>query len=86
MAELVKILFFGRLADAAGAAQFAVELPPGISSTDQLGDWLASDNPVLLEELRSGRVRIAVNQELIRGDAPVHAGDEIAYLPPVSGG
>jgi molybdopterin converting factor small subunit len=27
-----------------------------------------------------------VNQELIRGDAPVHAGDEIAYLPPVSGG
>ena len=63
-----------------------MELPPGVASTGQLGDWLAKDNPVLLEELRSGRVRVAVNQELIRGDAPIRAGDEIAYLPPVSGG
>jgi molybdopterin converting factor subunit 1 len=74
------------VADAAGAAQVAVELPTGIASTRQLGDWLANDNPALLDELRSGRVRVAVNQELIRRDAPIREGDEIAFLPPVSGG
>jgi molybdopterin synthase sulfur carrier subunit len=41
---------------------------------------------VLVDELRSGRVRVAVNQELIRGDAPIREGDEIAFIPPVSGG
>jgi molybdopterin synthase sulfur carrier subunit len=41
---------------------------------------------VLFEALRSGRVRVAVNQELAGGDAPIREGDEIAFLPPVSGG
>jgi molybdopterin converting factor subunit 1 len=74
------------LAEAAGAAEVALELPAGVASTRQLGDWLAQGNPALLDQFRAGRVRIAVNQELARGDAPVRSGDEIAFLPPVSGG
>jgi molybdopterin synthase sulfur carrier subunit len=38
-------------------------------------------------ELASGRaVRVAVNHELVAADAPVREGDEIALLPPVTGG
>jgi len=31
-------------------------------------------------------VRIAVNHELVRDDAPVSPGDEVAFFPPVTGG
>ena len=31
-------------------------------------------------------VRVAVNQEFAQADAPVRAGDEIAFFPPVTGG
>ena len=38
-------------------------------------------------ELAAGRaVRVAVNHELVAADAPVRDGDEIALLPPVTGG
>jgi molybdopterin synthase sulfur carrier subunit len=38
-------------------------------------------------ELAPGRaLRIAVNHDLARADATIHEGDEIALLPPVTGG
>jgi molybdopterin converting factor small subunit len=45
-------------------------------------------NPDLAEMLRAKTVRIAVNQELVTDEAgtPVSASDEIALLPPLSGG
>jgi molybdopterin converting factor small subunit len=36
--------------------------------------------------LHGGGVRIAVNQELIEHDATLRAGDEVAFLPPITGG
>ena len=45
-------------------------------------------NPDLADMLRAKTVRIAVNQEMVADEAgtPVSAGDEIALLPPLSGG
>ncbi len=31
-------------------------------------------------------LRMAVNQEMVQGSAPVKAGDEVAFFPPVTGG
>ena len=37
-------------------------------------------------QLRGDNVRIAINQELVNGNRALAAGDEVALLPPVTGG
>jgi molybdopterin converting factor small subunit len=44
-------------------------------------------DPALGEALNHQRAQIAINQEIVRrADHPVRDGDEIAFLPPMSGG
>ena len=78
----VRIVFLGKLADLAGAGER--ELPAPL-------DWqaLLDELPGLLgEAVRSERTRIAVNGALLADKAALQAGegDEVALLPPVSGG
>ena len=75
-----RLLFLGKLADLAGATE--IEVAPG-----PLEAVLATLAPTLAVELLGERVRMALNGE-ITGDRPVvlGAGDELAFLPPVSGG
>lgn len=78
---MARLVFLGRLADLAGAAELAVA--PG-----DLEAILASLPPALAIALLDEKVRIARNGELLvnPGRVIVAAGDEIAFLPPVSGG
>jgi molybdopterin synthase sulfur carrier subunit len=78
---VARLVFLGRLADLAGAAELAVAAGPLESI---LGDLPAPLAVALLDE----RVRIARNGELLGnyGAIVVADGDEIAFLPPVSGG
>ncbi|MEY2759968.1 MAG: molybdopterin converting factor subunit 1 [Pseudomonadota bacterium] len=80
------VLLFGRLKDVFGAASIA--LPDGVGTAAELRARLAEVNPDLAEMLRAKTVRIAVNQEMVANEAgtPVSAIDEIALLPPLSGG
>ncbi len=80
------VLLFGRLKDAFGAASIA--LPEGAGTAAELRALLISANPDLAETLRSRSVRIAVNQELVADEAGtrITPADEIALLPPLSGG
>jgi molybdopterin converting factor subunit 1 len=80
------ILLFGRLRDAFGAERIA--LPEGIATAAELRARLASDNPDLVSLLTSRAVRFAVNHELIvdEAGAAISPADEIALLPPLSGG
>lgn len=80
------VLLFGRLKDAFGAA--SVVLPEGVGTAAELRARLAELNPDLADILRAKTVRIAVNQELVADEAGtrISAGDEIALLPPLSGG
>jgi molybdopterin converting factor small subunit len=80
------VLLFGRLKDAFGAASIA--LPVGVLTAAALRERLAELNPDLGDMLRAKTVRIAVNQEMVVDEAgtPVSASDEIALLPPLSGG
>ncbi|MFB3814403.1 MAG: molybdenum cofactor biosynthesis protein MoaE [Terriglobales bacterium] len=78
----VRVLFFGMLKDLAGGANDALELPAGATVGDLLSHY--GQRPRLGDLLRS--VAVSVNQEYARPDAPLHDNDEVALLPPVSGG
>ncbi|MEY2643451.1 MAG: hypothetical protein RLZZ611_100, partial [Cyanobacteriota bacterium] len=43
--------------------------------------WAALGLPAAL-----GSVRVAINQRFAAADTPLHPGDELAFLPPISGG
>lgn len=79
---MATILFFGRLREAVGTGALTLTLPAGVRDTESLRNWLGADHPALRER----SVRIAVNAELHPGSGPVEESDEIAFLPPVSGG
>jgi molybdopterin converting factor subunit 1 len=79
----VRVLFFGQLREIVGAAEEAVELDDG-SSVEQLFARYGSRHPALAGFRPS--VVASVNQEFARWDAPLASGDEVAFLPPVSGG
>jgi len=78
----LNLVFLGRLEDLAGEPMMAVPLCPSIN------DVLEGLKPELAEALRGPRVKLAVNGILLQdNDAPVlRDGDEVAFLPPVSGG
>lgn len=78
----LKLLFLGRLEDAAGVGELR------ISTAASLAEVLAGLEPDLADALNSTRVRIAVNGKLAadRGALMLRDGDELAFLPPVSGG
>ena len=80
------VLLFGRLKDAFGASSIA--MPDGVGTAAGLRARLVELNPDLADMLRAQTVRIAVNQVMVADEAgtPVSAGDEIALLPPLSGG
>jgi molybdopterin converting factor subunit 1 len=80
---LIRVLFFGMLKDLAGRSTETVELPEGARVKDLLSHY-AGQFPRLGEMLPA--LAFSVNQEYSRGDRLLRAGDEVALLPPVSGG
>ena len=80
------VLLFGRLKDAFGASSIA--LPEGAGTAAELRVALVLAYPDLADVLGAKTVRIAVNQELVADEAGtrISEADEIALLPPLSGG
>ena len=79
----VKVLFFGRLKEIAGGAEELVELIAGSRIEDLFASFVARQPE--LARYRSSVVA-SRNQEFATWNTPLHSGDEIAFLPPVSGG
>ena len=80
---MARLLFLGRLEDVAGAPELACPL----AEPTALADLLLMLPPVLAEALAGPKVRIAVNGSVVDGAGLVVAdADEVAFLPPVSGG
>jgi MoaE-MoaD fusion protein len=78
----VSVRLFAGLRERAGADRIEVELPDGARVADVLAAMAAT--PV--GALRPRECVVAVNREYAGADAPVRAGDEVALVPPVSGG
>jgi MoaE-MoaD fusion protein len=80
---LVRILFFGVLKDLAGQGGESLDLPDNATLGDVLSHYEARI-PRLREWVSS--IAMSVNQEYAGPEAKLRQGDEIALLPPVSGG
>lgn len=79
----VRVLFFGMLKDRMGKSSDSLELPDGASIRDLLAHY-ETEVPRLKESLPA--LAVAVNQVYASPEAKLKAGDEVALLPPVSGG
>jgi MoaE-MoaD fusion protein len=79
----VRILFFGMLKDLAGRSSDSLELPDGALVRDVLEHYLAHV-PRMRDSMPS--LAVAVNQQYAGADTPLQSNDEVALLPPVSGG
>jgi molybdopterin converting factor subunit 1 len=79
----VHVLFFGALKDLTGRASEVLDLPEHAT----LGDVVAhyEDINPRLNELAAS-IATSLNQEFAGPESPLKEGDEIAFLPPVSGG
>lgn len=82
-AAQVRVRLFAMLAEAAGRRELVLEVPAG-SRVSDVAAALARQVPALAPWV--DRVSYALNLEYVRGDALVRDGDEVALLPPVSGG
>lgn len=79
----VRILFFGMLKDLAGRGSDLLSLPEQAT----LGDVFTHYETLIprLGKLAAS-IAISINQEFAGPDSKLKDGDEIAFLPPVSGG
>ncbi len=83
----VAVLYFARLREALGRESERITLPPGRHSVSALRQYLRARGGVWEAELAPSRpVRVAVNQDMVSGDAALASGDEVAFFPPVTGG
>ncbi|MBK6513917.1 MAG: MoaD/ThiS family protein [Polyangiaceae bacterium] len=79
----VRLLAFAAVRDVLGAPEVEIVLATPCT-TEQLWPQLVALYPALSPHRRS--IRVAVNGTYAFADDVVHAGDEVALLPPVSGG
>jgi molybdopterin converting factor subunit 1 len=79
----VRVLFFGASHDITGCEEEPIELTDGQALAD-LRRRYESRFPKLAE--MGGSLLMAVNQEIREGSWRLRDGDEVAFLPPVSGG
>jgi molybdopterin converting factor subunit 1 len=79
----VTVRLFARLRDIAGAGELTRQAPAG-ANVGAVWASLVTDYPELSAYEKS--ISCAVNEDYARFTATVADGDEIAFLPPVSGG
>ena len=75
----IKLLFFGNISDITGTGEMDYS---NAADTDMLELDLKNKFP----QLKNFTYRIAVNKEIINKNTKLNDGDEIAFLPPFSGG
>jgi len=79
---MARVLLFGPLRDLAGWRERELA---AVSLAD-LRRALAAEDPQLGAAIAQAGVQVALDQAIVRGDAPLAPGAEVAFLPPMSGG
>ena len=86
-AVTVRVVYLARLREAFGRSGESLAIEGNAPNVAGVLATLCRREGVWARELATGRaVRIAVNHQLVAADAPVREGDEVALLPPVTGG
>jgi molybdopterin synthase sulfur carrier subunit len=83
----VKLLYFAWVRQRVGRAEEVLDVPRDVATVGALAAWLRAKGGGYAEAFADvKRMRAAVNQEHVDFGAPVSAGDEVAFFPPVTGG
>ena len=81
---MITVKLFAILKDKAGREELLINA--GHGTVSELLTEIAAEYPVLKDMLSPGRVIVSVNHEFVKLDSRVHDGDEVAIMPPFSGG
>ena len=82
---MITVKFFASLKTIAEREEDHIEIENSISM-DQLSEIISKTSPKMGDIIRNKKVMISVNQEMADSDTIIHDGDEVAFLPPFSGG
>jgi molybdopterin converting factor subunit 1 len=77
----VRLRYFASIRERLGRTTEEIDMPEG-STVEQVWERLVAQEPALAEQ----RFRPAVNQEYTTSDHALADGDELVFIPPVSGG
>lgn len=83
---MIKLMFFAQLADQAGKEIHNLDFEEGISGRDVVSRLESCMPKELIDSLRFDAVMLSVNQVMADWDHVLNDGDEVAFLPPFSGG
>jgi len=81
---MITVKLFAVLKDRAGTGEF--EIPGRTESVEELLHQVSRQYPVLSDILSSCSVLVSINREFVQKSALVQDGDEVALMPPFSGG
>ena len=79
----VRTKFFAAIKDIVGTPEVELELPDGITAGDLFQQYCQQHTPL---SRYANNTMISVNLEFVPPETRLHEGDEIAFIPPVSGG
>jgi molybdopterin synthase sulfur carrier subunit len=82
----VNVLFFASLREELGVSAEKVALSADMATVGALRDHLAARGEPWVALATTKNLRAAVNQRMVGPEAPLAAGDEVAFFPPVTGG
>ena len=82
---MITIKYFASLRDIAEKEEDSLDIENPIP-IDQLSDIISKTTPKMGAIIREKKVMISVNEEMASADTIIHDGDEVAFLPPFSGG
>jgi molybdopterin converting factor subunit 1 len=77
------VRLFASLREAVGRSELPLDLPAG-ATADEAWKRLTADHPSLGP--RRASLAVSVNRRYARFDEALHDGDEVVFIPPVSGG
>jgi molybdopterin synthase sulfur carrier subunit len=80
---MITVLFFARLKDQVGQAELQLENEFSGKTVAELQQSLITQG---MTALHDDSIRIAVNQNFCAADTVINDGDEVAFMPPVTGG
>jgi molybdopterin converting factor subunit 1 len=81
---MIVVKLFAILKDKAGTGELTI--PAGPTTVSELLRQISKEHPALSDILSHGGILISVNQEFVKQDALIKDGDEVALMPPFSGG
>jgi molybdopterin converting factor subunit 1 len=82
---MITLKYFASLRDIAEKEEDSLDIENPIT-IDQLSDIISKTMPKMGAIIREKKVMISVNEEMASADTIIHDGDEVAFLPPFSGG